>query len=307
MLTDTKNSVLQGKRAILDQIQALVRRGCIFIVNHSGGKDSQAMLIFLRTIVPDGQLVIVHADLGEVVWAGEQEHIRRYAHGIPVYVVGATYRDGSKKELIDLIIKNEDVPNAANRTCTSELKTGPVEKWIRRSGHQLVVNCLGIRAGESCNREKGLDKKHFDKTGEAVTLRFDEELSAAGREVCTWLPIFDLTTEQVFEQIAQAGQEVHWAYRAGMSRLSCSLCVLASGKDLTQAARLRADLYARYVALEKWLGRPVHVSKRPLEQITGIQADEAQVEKALEEHQATRESIVARGLQRVRRTKREVA
>ena len=52
------------------EILELIERGALFVVNHSGGKDSQAMYLMLRDLVPAEQLVIVHADLGAVEWAG---------------------------------------------------------------------------------------------------------------------------------------------------------------------------------------------------------------------------------------------
>ena len=46
--------------------------------------------------------------------------------------------------------------------------------------------------------------------------------SKAGRTWYDWLPIHGLETPDVFKIIRAAGQEPHWAYAAGMSRLSCS-------------------------------------------------------------------------------------
>ena len=52
------------------EIPALIDRGALFIINDSAGKDSQAMKIKLRSIVPADQLVVVHAELPEVEWDG---------------------------------------------------------------------------------------------------------------------------------------------------------------------------------------------------------------------------------------------
>ena len=54
----------------------LIRRGALFYVSHSGGKDSQAMYAALVSRVPRDQIVVVHADLGEIEWRGVQDHIR---------------------------------------------------------------------------------------------------------------------------------------------------------------------------------------------------------------------------------------
>ena len=44
-------------------IQALVDRGALFVVDHSGGKDSQATFLEVSRIVPKAQLLVVHAHL----------------------------------------------------------------------------------------------------------------------------------------------------------------------------------------------------------------------------------------------------
>ena len=69
-----------------------------------------------------------------------------------------------------------------------------------------------------------------------------------------WLPIHGLTRREVFGVIAAARQEPHWAYGCGMSRLSCSFCIMSSLADLQCAARLRPDLLATYMALEDEIG-----------------------------------------------------
>ena len=55
----------------------------------------------------------------------------------------------------------------------------------------------------------------------------------------------------MFDTIADAGQEPHWAYAQGMSRLSCSFCIMSSLADLRCAARLRPDLLSHCIALEE--------------------------------------------------------
>lgn len=76
----------------------------------------------------------------------------------------------------------------------------------------------------------------------------------AGAPSDTWLPIHDWTERQVWQRIHASGVPYHPAYDAGMSRLSCSLCVLASRADLVRAAQLRPDLAAEYAALEVEIG-----------------------------------------------------
>src|SRR5690606_28286908 len=54
----------------VDKLDELVARGAVFYISHSGGKDSQAMYALLSRVVPEKQISVIHADLGEVEWHG---------------------------------------------------------------------------------------------------------------------------------------------------------------------------------------------------------------------------------------------
>ena len=243
------------------EIQALIQRGALFVINHSAGKDSQAMTIVLRKLVPERQLLVIHADLGEIEWDGNLEHIRSTTQGLPFLIAR-----NENKTLLEMVEKRGMWPSASTRQCTSDLKRDPIEREIRRylKDHPhfdgLVVNCMGIRAAESPARSK------------QIPFRKNARNSVAGREWYDWLPIFELSTAQVFEMIAQAGQKAHPVYAAGMSRLSCVFCIMASKSDLRTAATLKPELYKRYVELEKKIGHTFSMDRKPLEEVTGIKA-----------------------------------
>jgi DNA sulfur modification protein DndC len=157
-------------------------------------------------------------------------------------------------------------PSPQQRQCTSDLKRGPIDREIRRylAAHPefqgRVVNCMGMRAQESAQRAK------------AATFKRSERNSVAGREWFDWLPIHDMTAAEVFDTIRAAGEKPHWAYAAGMSRLSCMFCVMASAHDLRTAARLNPEAYAERVALERRIGHTISMDGRSLEDVTGIRA-----------------------------------
>jgi DNA sulfur modification protein DndC len=46
----------------------MVMNSEVIFVNHSGGKDSQAMLAYIMNLGFKGEIVIVHSDLGEMEW-----------------------------------------------------------------------------------------------------------------------------------------------------------------------------------------------------------------------------------------------
>lgn len=245
--------------AMTPEIATLIDRGALFVVNHSAGKNSQAMLIVLRRYVPAAQLLVIHADLDEVEWDGNVEHIEAAIDGLPLIVCR-----NENKTFLSMVEDRGMWPSAGQRQCTSDLKRGPIEREIRRylKSHPefggLVVNCMGIRAAESPARAK------------QTPFRFNERNSINGREWYDWLPIFAMSTCDVFREIAGAGQEPHPAYPAGMTRLSCVFCIMASRADLLTAASLKPDLYARYVEIERRIGHTLSMDGRPLEEVTGI-------------------------------------
>lgn len=236
------------------QIQSLVDRGAIFYISHSGGKDSQAMYIFLVYIleIPRDQIVVVHADLGEIEHTGAQAHINAtIEHPLNVVVGTKTFF-----EMVDhKFATRPSAPSFASpqfRECTSTLKRDPIEKFIRNDlkarGTLLAVNCTGIRAGESNSRKA------------MVTFTLNKRLSKAGREVHNWMPIHDWHCrtddkfpggrDDVFETISEHGQEPHPIYLEGNDRMSCVFCIMGSRNDFANGARLRPELLDKYRALE---------------------------------------------------------
>lgn len=249
---------------LLPTIETLTAAGALFVVNHSGGKDSQALLIKLLELVPREQLLVIHASLGEVEWEGALEHAQEQAEaaGLPFLVAK------SVKTFFDMVEHRFKVrpgpnspcwPSASNRQCTSDLKRGPIEREIRRytkaRGIRTIVTCMGIRAAESPGRAK------------QISFRRNERNSVAGRDWYDLLYIHDMPTDEVFETIACAGQEPHWAYAAGNQRLSCVFCIMGSPRDLANGARHRPELYAKYLEMERRTGYTMHQSRRPLDEL----------------------------------------
>lgn len=243
---------------MLQDVERLIAAGAIFFISHSGGKDSQAMYSYVKAIVPDHLIVVVHADLGEVEWDGVQDHIwSTTTHGVNVV--------RANKTLLGMVEQRGMWPSAAYRQCTSDLKRGPIFKFIRQylrdRGLELAVNCMGLRAQESSARAK------------RKPLRYNKKESCGHRDVWDWLPIFDWTTDQVFDYIASIGQKPFWAYAEGNERLSCVFCIMGSVNDLRHGAKCNPELYRRYVELERKIGHTIFTKGQTqitLEERTGI-------------------------------------
>jgi 3'-phosphoadenosine 5'-phosphosulfate sulfotransferase (PAPS reductase)/FAD synthetase len=227
-------------------IDQLIERGAIFFINDSGGKDSQAMKIFLSKVIPKDQLVIIHADLPEVDWEGCWDHVVKYSMGIEHHMVRAV------KTFFQMVEHRGKFPSPTNRQCTSDLKRDPIDKfirhWCKTHGRYLVVNCMGIRADESDRRSKATPFKVNTRNGKA------------GREWYDWYPIFEWGIDEVWAEIASAGQKPHYAYELGMSRLSCVFCIMSNKSDIRTAARHRPELYRKYVQTEERLGFTLQMS-----------------------------------------------
>jgi DNA sulfur modification protein DndC len=262
-----------------DQIRSLVSRNALFVVNHSGGKDSQAMYLVLRAIVPREQIMLVHADLGPVEWSGAVSHILATTDGERLVTCSA------RRTLLQMIEERGMFPSPETRQCTSDLKRGPIERTIRGITRErqalgvanwgLVVNCMGMRAQESSGRKK------------LSPFKLNSRNSRAGREWYDWLPIHEMSENEVFSTISAAGQRPHIVYELGMRRFSCCFCVMASQEDLKTAARLATErpellndpqLYRKYVSLERSTGQVMLMptkkhGRRTLEQITDVFVD----------------------------------
>ncbi len=247
--------------SVSEPIQTLINRNALFVVNHSGGKDSQAMLAELRRFVPAAQLVVVHAPLDGVEWDGTLDHVYADAADLPVILAPAV------KTFVEMVEHRGMFPSPQQRQCTSDLKRGPIDREIRRylkshpEHNGLVVSCMGLRAGESDARAK------------AEPFKLNKRNSVAGREWYDWLPIHDMHWIEVVTTIAQESPiDLHWAYQAGMSRLSCQFCIMSSTADKITAAILAPEAYDEMVALERRVGHTIDMTGKGLEEVTGIKA-----------------------------------
>lgn len=237
----------------------------LIVSNHSGGKDSQAMLIKLSLLMREhrgslgASVIVVHASLGDVEWPGALELAEAQAlrHGYPFIVARA------RRSLLQMVEERfaarpgvPSWPSSKHRQCTSDLKRGPIAREVRayakKHGFATIVNCMGMRAEESASRAK-----------KEVWTR-NEANSTKARAWFDWLPIHTLTTEEVFATIRHAGQQPHPAYALGNERLSCVFCIMGSARDAANGRKHNPELFARYAELEQRTGYTMHQSRKSL-------------------------------------------
>lgn len=239
----------------------------LILINTSAGKDSAAMLDYVheraRKAGIADRLVVLHADLGEMEWPGTPELAHEHASHYGLPFVKVKRRQG---DLLSHVEGRGMWPDAQNRYCTSQHKSGPLltavtalvseinyKRLLPHGGRLSLLKKLGMRPVRILNA-MGMRALESPARAKKPALARDEAASNGRRLVERWLPIHDWTLDEVWRRVNKSGLRPHPAYALGMSRASCSLCVLASKKDLVTAARLRPELAADYLRVEQATG-----------------------------------------------------
>jgi len=208
------------------------------VISFSGGKDSTAMLAYLVENYPEANKHVVFADTG---WehADAEEWCRSIVtgrFGLPLHVVR-----NPNKDFFGMVRHRQMFPGPKYRQCTSDLKRGPIQKWIRNNitgDRPIIINAMGIRAAESPNRKR------------MPAAKPNKTMTNSKRKVFDWLPIHDWTDEQVYSYLEEKGLPLHPAYEY-LSRFSCRVCIFMTAKDLARAQRHDPEAIRIIADLEK--------------------------------------------------------
>jgi len=206
-------------------------------ISFSGGKDSCALLAYLCETYPDVKKHIIFADTG---W--EHNDVESWVQKIAsrfnqvVHIVKS-----DTKDYLSMVEARGKFPSAQYRQCTSDLKRGPIHKWIRNNCGSKVVQAIGIRAEESHSRAK------------QKPLKRNKSLTNSKRTVYDWFPIFDWTEEEVKSYLAERDIPLHPVYNY-LPRFSCQVCIFNTPNELQAIRRNNPDAFFKIAALEKKIG-----------------------------------------------------
>lgn len=218
--------------------------------SHSGGKDSQAGLALLVRMGLKDKIVLVHSDLGDMEWESMHSWIDTISFGLPVNVVR------SEMDFFQMVRKYKRLPSGHQQFCTDFLKTTPIaafiHKYMTEKGITKAINATGMRAEESKRRALKMPLQISDMT---MPKKHPSHL------IHDWLPIFGYTSDEVFEEIALAGQKPHEIYSKGFSRLSCVFCVNGRIDEHKKAAELKPELAKKMAELEREIGRAIRLKQ----------------------------------------------
>ncbi|MDE3103867.1 MAG: phosphoadenosine phosphosulfate reductase family protein [Acidobacteriota bacterium] len=238
----------------LDEVKRLVTRfhdSVAFVINHSGGKDSTRMLGFVRACFPNAPTFAVMADTGfehqRPISALDFARFRCAEFNVSLTVVR-----NPRRSYLEMVEQRGMFPSAKYRQCTSDLKRGPIEKYIRTLPFRLIFNCMGIRSEESPSRSK------------SRPLSLNASLTTQARTVHNWFPIFEQTLSEVLAWHWKNSIPLHPVYIPDfhedgttggyLRRLSCRLCIFSTDSDLLAIRQQDPEAFHAVSELERKIG-----------------------------------------------------
>ncbi|MEV7596870.1 phosphoadenosine phosphosulfate reductase family protein [Kitasatospora sp. NPDC089797] len=222
-----------------------------YVLNNSAGKDSAVMLHLWAITATEEMLertVVLHLDLGDAEWDGVPALASEQAaaYGLPFEV-----RRRERGGLLDLVRARGRWPGPGTPFCRSYLKRDVARKFYTELTTRLgitgrpahIVTELGLRADESAVRAR------------RPAIALDRAASSGRRQITTWLPIHQLSTDTVWKTVRASGIPPHPVYQH-LPRLSCRLCPFAGRAHLITAARMAPDTALDYALVEDEIRQP---------------------------------------------------
>lgn len=243
----TNSASLEEARSLV----ALWGEQLAFVVNMSGGKDSLRMLGYLKEHFPTQTMYAVMADTGfehvKPVSAVEWAQAQAESFGLSLHVVR-----NPNKTYLTMVETRRMFPSASTRQCTSDLKRGPIQKFVRSIKEKIIINCTGIRAEESLARSK------------QTPWKYDDGMSKNGRTVFNWMPIFEHTLNEVLHWHHLSGNPLHPVYvpeyhidgttGGYLRRFSCRVCIFATDAEIIAIHQHDREAFDIIAGIEERIG-----------------------------------------------------
>ena len=217
-------------------------------ISVSGGKDSHAMLFFVRDLadrqgVPRDKLLAMYADTG-MEWHNAGEHVNALckAAGVELLTVYPVRPMIEKVRFrLTRTCGKNPFPSQFCRWCTSEQKRHPMDKLITKySGKLLKVT--GERWEESAARS--------NLTEFCIVPR----VTCKTRHVFGWRPMLAFKEADIWEMVRETGVLRHICYDMGCSRLGCAGCIFNGDRQVKIEMRENPRIFEAIDRLETETG-----------------------------------------------------
>ena len=203
------------------------------IVQFSGGKDSQACLIWAVKKYGKENITAVFCDTG---WEHEitYKHIDDICKNLGVKLI--VLRNNKYKDFVDMSIKKTRFPSTTRRFCTSELKIIPMVDYILSQDESFII-IQGIRSSESARRAKlevecSYFKEYFSEESKNLYHKKAVKEWCKTHDASVLRPIFNWSSQDVIDYILVNGQRPNPLYERGFSRVGCFPCIMCRKREV---------------------------------------------------------------------------
>ena len=203
------------------------------LVQFSGGKDSQACLIWAVKKYGNKNLIACFCDTG---WehADTYTHIHDVCNQLGVELI--TLKSKKYKDFVDMSIKKGRFPSSQRRFCTSELKVIPMIDYILSQDDSFLI-IQGIRAKESAVRagydvECSYFKEYFNDEVKGLYHKRTVIEWCKTHDASVLRPIFHWSAQDVIDYILANGQRPNPLYERGFARVGCFPCIMCRKREL---------------------------------------------------------------------------
>lgn len=196
------------------------------MLQFSGGKDSIAMVQYVRSFVPKEKCVLVWARVPLLDWMDAEDYVKECAKRFDLRLVIADGRPDAAADCLTKLAKR-GFPGHGMKWCNSDYKVTPSDKVMAGLNNPIV--CMGVRAEESERRRKMTSRGVWGKKDFAY-------------------PIFDATISDVMRLVKESGVDLHHSYRY-FDRFSCKACFLQSKQDWATMRKYYPEEFAAALRL----------------------------------------------------------
>lgn len=242
------------------------------IVQYSGGKDSQATLLW--AVEKYGAKNII-AQFSDTKWESPitYKHIKETTKALGVELIELTTK--KYNGMVGMVAYKKRFPSPKARFCTEELKIKPFIDWLLDEINEDILIIQGIRKAESEARSKmnehcrlfkyylepyGHNLKKITKKHPKGTPKFH---TYRKKDVLKWIekyddsilrPMFNESGQYVIDYIYKNNQIPNPLYKMAMNRVGCFPCIMITVPEFGEYAKRFPERIEELIEIEKEQG-----------------------------------------------------